>query len=153
MSSSLPKVQTVKNILENIIINGKKIEKKELDKLLKLKFNSDSMFNLKERDFILEAIQILNTLGFEQGYTYLKSSENQRSREMIIRNSPVFDNSRKRNFLEITKDLRTVKVESYKQCPRCKQFHVDSFSKQVRSGDEGETTFNKCSDCGHQWKE
>lgn len=153
MSSPLPKVQTVKNILENIIINDKKLDKKELDKLLKLKFNSETMFNLKERDFILEATEILNISGFEEGYSYLKSMEREKTREMIIRNSPIFESSRRRNFLEITKDLRTVKVESYKACPRCKQFHVDSFSKQVRSGDEGETTFNKCTDCGYQWKE
>ncbi len=151
--SSLPKVQTVKNILEHVIVGGKKMDKKELDKLMKLKFNSDTLFNLKERDFILEAISILNILGFEEGYQYLKNSQKEQSRDLIIRNSPVFDSSRKRNFLEITKDLRTVKVESYKPCPKCKQYHVDSFSKQVRSGDEGETTFNKCTDCGHQWKE
>ena len=151
--SSLPKVQTVKNILEHIKINGKKLDRKELDKLTKLKFNSETLFNLKERDFILEAIQILSTLGFEEGYKYLKDSQKEASRELIIRNSPVFDLSRKRNFLEITKDLRTVKVESYTQCKRCKQYHVDSFSKQVRSGDEGETTFNKCTDCGYQWTE
>ena len=151
--SSLPKVQTVKNILENITIDGKKLDRKELDKLTKLKFNSDTLFNLKERDFILEAIQILNALGFDEGYKYLKDSQKEATRDLIIKNSPVFDSSRKRNFLEITKDLRTVKVESYTQCKKCKQFHVDSFSKQVRSGDEGETTFNKCTDCGHQWTE
>lgn len=151
--SSLPKVQTVKNILENITVGGKKLDRKELDKLTKLKFNSDTLFNLKERDFILEAIQILNALGFEEGYQYLKDSQKEATRDLIIKNSPVFDSSRKRNFLEITKDLRTVKVESYTQCKKCKQFHVDSFSKQVRSGDEGETTFNKCTDCGHQWTE
>ena len=151
--SSLPKVQTVKNILENITLNGRKLDRKELDKLMKLKFNSDTLFNLKERDFILEAIDILSTLGFEDGYQYLKRAVKEQTRDLIIRNSPIFESSRKRNFLEITKDLRTVKVESYKACPKCKQFHVDSFSKQVRSGDEGETTFNKCTDCGHQWKE
>ena len=151
--SSLPKVQTVKNILEKISIGGRKLDKKELDKLLKLKFNSDTLFNLKERDFILEAVEILNTMGFEEGFTYLKNSQKEQSRDLIIRNSPVFNSSRRRNFLEITKDLRTTKVESYIQCKKCKQFHVDSFSKQVRSGDEGETTFNKCTDCGYQWKE
>ena len=151
--SSLPKVQTVKNILENVTVQGNRLDKKELDKLLKLKFGSDTMFNLKERDFILEALQILTTLGFEGGYTYLKDSQREQSRDLIIRNSPLFDSSRKRNFLEITKDLRKVVVESYTQCTRCKQFHVDSFAKQVRSGDEGQTTFNSCTDCGHQWKE
>ena len=151
--SSLPKVQTVKNILENITLDGRKLDRKELDKLMKLKFNSDTLFNLKERDFILEALDILRTLGFEDGYQYLKGAVKEQTRDLIIRNSPIFESSRKRNFLEITKDLRAVKVESYKACPKCKQFHVDSFSKQVRSGDEGETTFNKCTDCGHQWKE
>jgi len=150
---SLPKVQTVKNILENILIGERNLDKKELEKLLKLKFGSETMFNLKERDFILEALEILSIMGFEEGYSYLRNSQKEQSRELIIRNSPLFDSSRKRNFLEITKDLRKVVVESYTQCTRCKQFHVDSFAKQVRSGDEGQTTFNSCTDCGHQWKE
>lgn len=151
--SSLPKVQTVKNILENITIRGKKLEKMEIDKLMKLKFNSDTMFNLKDRDFIIEAVEILTFMGFEEAYSYLKYSQNEQSRDLIVRNSALFESSRKRNFLEITKDLRTVKVESYTQCKKCKQFHVDSFAKQVKSGDEGQTTFHKCTDCGHQWTE
>ena len=151
--SSLPKVQTVKNILENITINRKSLEKKEIDKLMKLKFNSEPLFSLKDRDFILEVVEILRFMGFEDGYKYLKTSEKDQSKDQIIRNSPVFENSRRRNFFEITKDLRTTKVESYTQCKKCKQFHVDSFAKQVRSGDEGQTTFHKCTDCGHQWSE
>ena len=96
---------------------------------------------------------MMNILGFEEVYKYLKSSQKENNREIILKKSPVFDSSRKRNFLEITKDLRSVKVESHTQCPRCKQFHVDTITKQTRSADEGATDYHRCSDCGYQWKE
>lgn len=38
----------------------------------------------------------------------------------------------------------------------CKRCHLDNLvinSKQTRGGDEGETIFYYCLDCGHKWKE
>tara|TARA_R110002110_G_scaffold78522_2_gene205882 strand:+ start:95 stop:553 length:459 start_codon:yes stop_codon:yes gene_type:complete len=150
---SLPKVPTVKTILEKIMVNNKKLEKGEVDKLTRLKLGDDQMFSLKDRDFLLEISGMMNILGFEDVYKYLKSSQKENNREIILKKSPVFDSSRKRNFLEITKDLRSVKVESHTQCLRCKQFHVDTITKQTRSADEGATDYHRCSDCGFQWKE
>ena len=151
--SNLPKVPTVKGIIENLTVDGRKLEKKNIEKVLKLKFGSETMFNLKDREFILEAYEIFSVLGFDEAYDYLRNSQNESSRELIIRNSRLFDGSRKRNFLEITKDLREVKVESHTQCRKCKGFHVNTVSKQVRSLDEGQTDFHSCTDCGHTWSE
>lgn len=150
---TLPKVPTITGILENITFQGRKLEKKEIDKLLKLKFKEDTLFSLKDRDFISESLEILNILGFDEGYKYLKGNQKEQSREVIIKNSPLYDSSRRRNFLDITKDLRTVKVESHFQCPKCKQYHIDTISKQTRSADEGMTDYHRCSDCGYQWRE
>ena len=151
--SSLPKVTTIKNVFDNLWINDRKLEKSEIDKLLRLKINSEPLFNLKNRDFILEIIGMINIMGFDDFYLYLKKSEKEPNREMILKNSPVFESSRRRNFLDITKEIRSVQVESHIKCPRCKQFHVDTITKQTRSADEGATDYHKCSDCGFQWKD
>ena len=150
---TLPKVPTVKNILDAIIVNNKRLEKVQVDKLLKLKIKDETMFSLKDRGFILEVAGMMNYYTFDAVYQYLKKSQKENNRETIIKKSPAYDNTRRRNFLEITKDLRTVKVESHIQCKRCKQYHVDTITKQTRSADEGETDYHKCSDCGYQWKE
>ena len=34
-----------------------------------------------------------------------------------------------------------------------KTYQVDTTTKQVRAADEGETTFNRCRNCGYTWKE
>lgn len=148
-----PNVPTVKNILENLLVEGKPLDKTKIDKLLKLKLKSETMFNLKDRDFILEVFGMMDTLNFDTVYNYLKANQNETNREVIVKKSPVYNNSRKRNFLDITKDFRIRKVESHTRCPRCKQYHVDTISKQTRSADEGATDFHRCSDCGYQWKE
>ena len=150
---SLPKVPTVKNVLDEIVVGNKKLDKSEIDKLIRLKLGEDQMFTLKDRDFLLEISGMMNSLGFEKIYQYLKSSQSENNREIILKKSPIFENSRKRNFLEITKELRTKQVESHTQCPRCKQHHVDTVTKQTRSADEGATDYHRCGDCGYQWKE
>lgn len=150
---SLPKVPTVKNVLDDIIVGDKKLDKSEIDKLIRLKIGEDQMFTLKDRDFLLEIFGMMNVLGFNQIYQYLKDSQKENSRETILKKSPVFESSRKRNFLDITRELRTKQVESHTQCLRCKQYHVDTISKQTRSADEGATDYHRCNDCGYQWKE
>ena len=150
---SLPDVSTVRSILSEIVIKGDKLNKDQIDKLTRLKLGTESMFTLKDRDFILETIGFIQEYGFEYSYKYLKSSQKENSREIIIKRSPVYDSYRKKIFLDITKDLRATKVESHTQCPRCKQYHVDTISKQTRSADEGATDYHKCSDCSYQWKE
>ncbi|CAK9780613.1 unnamed protein product [Cutaneotrichosporon oleaginosum] len=39
-------------------------------------------------------------------------------------------------------------------CPKCQECHRAYFRQlQIRSADEPMTTFYKCVDCGHQWRE
>jgi len=38
-------------------------------------------------------------------------------------------------------------------CPECGHDEAYSYSVQMRSGDEGETTFYKCTKCKHTWRE
>lgn len=38
------------------------------------------------------------------------------------------------------------------ECPKCKHPKAYQWSQQMRAGDEPETIFYKCVECGHQWR-
>ena len=42
---------------------------------------------------------------------------------------------------------------SVRECPRCGKQTINVKSRQVRSGDEGETSFYTCCNCGYNWQE
>ena len=152
MSSKLPNITTVQKILENIETEDGKLNKKQVESLLKLKLGKEQMITLRDRDFILEVSGMINRFGFDTTLIYLKNSNKVQNREMIIKSSPAFQGARRRQFLEITKDLREKKITSYMKCPKCGQNTVSSISQQVRSGDEGMTDFHECWSCGFNWK-
>lgn len=149
--STFPKVDTVKSILAKADIGGTVLTEKQIASLLKIKFGNDLMFSLKDRSFILDAIGLINQIGFDEAYEHFKKNTKETLRFNIIKNSSPFLPSKQRFFLETTKDLRTINIESYINCKKCKKYQVDIKTKQVRSADEGETTFYKCRNCGYQW--
>ena len=149
--STLPKVKTITDVMKSLKFK-EPLDDKKIKSLLNLKIKDDQMFSLKNPNFLVEVTFLINTLGFEKSYNFLKTQEKQKDRESIIRNSECFNSSRKRFFFEITKDLRTVKVESWVQCKRCKSREVETETRQTRSADEGETTFYTCKSCNFQWK-
>ena len=149
--STFPNVDTVKSILKNCKIGEKNLSEKEINMLLKLKFDGDQMLSLKDRNFIIEIIGMINNYGFNKTYDYLKSKQKEKIRYNIVKKSEAFKQARRRFFLEATKTLRTVKIDSYLSCPKCKLYQVNSITEQKRSGDEGATTTNTCTNCGHIW--
>ena len=149
--STLPNVKTVEDILKDIDF-GKKIEKKKLDLLLKLKIKGEQMFSLNSEDFLVEAIYLMSSLGFDESYQFFKSQQDTKDRKSIIKNCEYFKDSKRRAFLETTKDLRIEKVESYIKCPKCKDNQVDTESRQTRSGDEAQTDFHTCRVCNYKWQ-
>ena len=151
--STFPKVDTVQSILKSLSYRGDKLTEKQIEILLKLRLKDDLLFTLKDRNFILEAINLINTIGFENAVEHFKRSSKESIRFNIIKNSKPFKPAKQRFFLETTKDLRTVKFEGTVKCKRCKEYQVEVTTKQVRSGDEGETTFYMCHNCGYNWKE
>ena len=151
--SELPNIDTVQKILENINYRNEKLSKKQVSQLLKLKSDEEPLFTLKDRDFLFEAIGIINELGFEEAVKYFKSKQKVSNRSLILKDSSVFDSSKKRFYLETTRDLRTTEIESYTVCPKCKTNDVETITKQVRRGDEGATNFHRCLTCEYQWRE
>lgn len=50
-----------------------------------------------------------------------------------------------------TSIIEECKPNSYIECEKCGKRTVFDKQRQVRSGDEGITTFHKCCSCGHIW--
>jgi DNA-directed RNA polymerase subunit M/transcription elongation factor TFIIS len=45
-----------------------------------------------------------------------------------------------------------VPESSVYRCHKCKGNRIEIIQNQTRSADEGTTTFYKCSECGHGWR-
>ena len=149
--STFSSVDTVKSILKNVTYQGENFNEKQINLLMKLKTGDEQMFSLKDRNFILEALGLINNFGFEESYQFLKDQQKEKMRYNIIKKSKAFRPARRRFFLETTKELRTVKIDSYVSCPKCKLNEVSSVTEQKRSADEAATTTYTCTNCNHIW--
>ena len=149
--NTFPNVETITELFSSLEFL-EPLNEKNIDMLLKLKLNSEQMFSLKYRDFLVEAVYLINSIGFDESYKFFKTQQKEKDRFNIIKNCPAFDESRRSFFLEITKDLRTEIAESYIPCIKCKKKTVVTESRQTRSADEGMTNFHKCMSCGAAWQ-
>lgn len=61
--------------------------------------------------------------------------------------------SRKKYF-PIIEQEKIIQGKSILQCPKCKKYKVDFYTKQTRGADEPETIFARCTikKCGHRWR-
>lgn len=70
----------------------------------------------------------------------------------IIHKSPYFEEQieleRKK---QEENELDEIVEEGLETCYKCKSKRIKVIYKQVRSGDEGETGFFECSECGNKW--
>lgn len=68
----------------------------------------------------------------------------------IMHKSPYFEeqieDEKKRQ-----EELEEIVEEGLETCYKCQSKRIRIFYKQVRSGDEGETGFFECSECGNKW--
>ena len=57
-------------------------------------------------------------------------------------------------FVETTtaEQMKPVATSMY-TCGKCKKNECTFYTQQLRSGDEGETVFITCLNCGHKWKQ
>lgn len=153
MTSQFPKIDTVADILSKIKIGGQQLEKNQIDKLLKLKHDNEAMLRLKNRAFIYDIIGLIELLGFDKSYEFLKKEQKNNSLLDIIKKAPPFKEARLHYYLNITEKLREKanEEESIFACKRCGVKRVKTRGKQTRSGDEGITYFNYCLNCGYSW--
>jgi DNA-directed RNA polymerase subunit M/transcription elongation factor TFIIS len=155
MSSQFPKIDTVSDILTRVKINNKPLEKSQIDKLIKLKHKNNTMLNLKNRAFIYDIVGLINILGFEKAYDYLKKNQKNDHDVDIIKQAYPFREAKLQYYLDITARIREKadqKLSIY-ECPRCKAKNVQTETKQTRRADEAITEINKCRECGYTWRQ
>lgn len=148
---SFPNIDT----LEDILKKNLNIDKKNIKKLMSLKYNKNlDLLTLKKRNILLDIISLIDMYGFEEIYEYLKNCKNCKNINEILKNSKPFETSKTQYFLNITSYMREKenRVKSLIKCIKCKGNHVDTKLKQLRGADEAPTELNLCLDCGHRWK-
>lgn len=59
----------------------------------------------------------------------------------------------KREVHVVEKDFETLPEDNDVECPKCHSKGAYYWTKQMRGGDEPETTFYKCKKCKYTWRE
>ena len=70
-------------------------------------------------------------------------------------NNILWDKQREEIKKEVNRLQTKIEVmESYIECPKCKQKKIQFYNVQLRRADEPPTTFNNCmnKDCMHTWR-
>jgi len=151
MNDQFPDIPTISDILSEVVFaDGSNLDRKQVDRLLRLKREDKTpMFDIDEKELILNTITIIDKLGFENTMEYLRDESNREDITELIINSPIFIDIRRNNFLEITKGLVIKKItQSIYTCVVCGSKDIEVTIAQTRGSDEGSTTFFKCNACG-----
>lgn len=69
----------------------------------------------------------------------------------IMHKSPYFEEQIEDEKKKQEEELEEIVEEGLETCYKCQSKRIRIFYKQVRSGDEGETGFFECSECGNKW--
>jgi DNA-directed RNA polymerase subunit M/transcription elongation factor TFIIS len=110
------------------------------------------------------AAEMVGELTQEEGYS--NGNRDLMSRvhkgEVDIANVPFMPSQERRPevYVDVTSDTRELARVTDKfmgtrstiyECPKCQQNNCTYTELQIRSADEGTTTFVTCLDCGHKW--
>ena len=146
MESKLPDISNIEDIVSKIRSPHWELDKKAKSRLL----NILNKLNIDKDEYLLEIIGILDSMGLEEGLKYLNQSEG--SFNNIIRNCPIYDEARRKYFLDLTAPMRELAdvLEGINPCPKCGSHKTKTRMVQTRAGDEGTTEFNSCI-CGNNW--
>ena len=157
MASQYPQIETISDILEKYnytFQENDKFNKQQIDKLLKLKLGKKELLSLKDRPLLYDILGLLNYMGFEDAYEYLKKNQKEENGYSIVKNSPPYNEAKRRYFLDITEQLRAENniIDGIYDCPKCSSKKVTTELKQTRRADEAMTVINTCTNCGFLWK-
>ena len=144
--SSLPEVKNEKDYLENLkFSDGSILSKNDIKKILETKL-------LKNKEEILEFSGMVEVSGILNSIKFLESNTELSFKE-LIKKSPIYNEARRKYFLELTAPLRRFAniEEGVVKCFKCGSKKVNVVSKQTRGADEGSTEFASCI-CGNTWK-
>jgi len=114
--------------------------------------NGEPFFTLADKAWLIEALGVMDQLGFVGMLSFLKTLE---SPEQIVERSPLLDDVRSQVAFEERLDEEERKqnvVEGIYTCGRCQSKKVEYYEKQTRGADEAMTAFFNCVNCGKKWQ-
>jgi len=153
-SSSKEPVNVLKQALMSVDLGeGRRLSPEQVRTLTGLTFtNGELILRQDQPQVIIDVINMLQKLPFEDVVMYLRGSQNPKD---LVMNSPLLENERGRVHLEVDNIQSVIEAEEgVYQCenPECRSQRTISFQKQVRSADEPMTTFVRCLGCGKRWR-
>ena len=116
--------------------------------------DGNPFFTVKNKRILMEIKAIERKFGFEVAYEFCKNIENVGE---VIKQTPLLESVREQLQIDdemVEKGGETISENSY-TCIKagCNNKKIGFFMKQTRSGDEGATTFLRCTVCGKRWSE
>lgn len=153
-SDELPDIPTITDILGNVVFSdGSNLDKKQVNLLLRLKKEDKTpLFDVDEKELITNVIDMINKIGFDRTYEYIRDDADRENIINLIVDSPLFLEQRRNNFVELTKDIvLKKKTQSIYTCKSCNSKDIDVSIAQIRGSDEAPTSFLKCNSCGNKW--
>lgn len=144
--ANLPDIETEKDLLASLKFkDGSSLSSKEIDKII------DSG-HIKNKEDIIEITSLIDNLGIKKTITYLEENKDV-DFITLMKNSPIFNEARRKYFLEATNHLRSFAnmIEGIYTCPKCGSKKTNTIQKQTRSSDEPTTEINSCV-CGNVWR-
>ena len=145
----------VQSSISSELIKPKPSIYEQLGTLSQLKYsNSELIFpvNVKDNNILYEVIYRIKEKGFDVVNAIL-TSKIWKNEEDLYFSFPEFDSAiyKYNKFIEDQFDVKEVMSGLYK-CKRCKSDKTTSFTVQLRSRDEGETTKVYCTSCNFEYK-
>lgn len=144
--AELPDIETEKDLLASLKFkDSSALTEKEIQKIL------DSGY-IKTKENIIELTSLVDILGIKKTIKYLEENKGLEFLTML-KNSPIFNEARRKYFLEATAHLRSATniIEGIYACPKCGSMKTNTIQKQTRSSDEPTTEINSCV-CGYTWR-
>jgi len=121
-------------------------------------YNKNLKERIKDKSFIYEflALRIDNNYSIEKIINEIKEivQTNYISRSKILFEAGGFFIKEKDNYLADIERLKGVMEvsEGLERCPGCRSMKTVSINMQIRAGDEGTDSLNKCYACGKEWR-
>lgn len=125
--------------------------------------NQSIIFSAKrtQLEYFLQNEQYKSNLVDALQKAYQETSESMRNKriyliiDMLMSYDPqVYPSEWKNESARLTSSIiEQCEPNSVRNCPRCGKQSINVKTRQVRSGDEGETSFYTCCNCGYKWQE
>ena len=137
---------SIRDILKQVhVYNNEKLTDDQVDKLLSLELDDGKIATKPQ--LLVEIINLLKKHDFN---TAMDNIIGATSKDVVL-NLPSLEKERESLRLEFDALQSKLEVqEGLYSCSRCGSKNTRSLYKQIRGGDEGETLFVRCTNCGLQ---